>query len=117
AKNEKGFWDELSNRQGVKGFVASKPRPTEIKHEQFNTNYFTVLANDIAAAKSFLDEQPDCNSSNLILIGARDGATMGALWLNSEWYRFRYLPAGPGRPATLDRQNPEGKATVAAVWL
>jgi hypothetical protein len=112
----KGFWDEPLNRQLVKGFVPKRP-PSEIKHEQFLPNYYTALANDIAAAKAFLDEQPDCNSSNLILIGANDGATLGALWLNSEFHRYRYVPAAPGQPQQIDRQNPEGLAVKAAIWL
>jgi pimeloyl-ACP methyl ester carboxylesterase len=113
---DRGFWDEMANRQYVKGFAANK-RPTEIKYEQFLPAYATFLANDIAAAKGFLDDQPDCNSSNLVLIGAQDGATLGALWLNSECHRFRYVAAAPGQPESLDRQNPEALAVKAAVWL
>jgi len=114
---EPGFWDQKMNMQYVKGYSA-KNRPTEIKYEQFQAAYVSALANDIATAKAFLDAQPDCNSSNLILIGAGDGATLGALWLSSEWHRFRYLPPALGRPqGALDRQNPEGTAVSAAVWL
>ena len=113
---DRGFWDEMANRQYVKGFAANK-RPTEIKYEQFSPAYATYLANDIAAAKAFLDDQPDCNSSDLVLIGAKDGATLGALWLNSECHRFRYIPAAAGQPESLDRQNPEALAVKAAVWL
>jgi hypothetical protein len=109
-----GFWDEAFNRQYIKG--AAK-RPTEIKFEQFTPNYYTALINDIAAAKAFLDEQPDCNSHNLVLIGANDGATLGAIWLNSEFHRYRYVPPGPGQIQMIDRQNPEGLEVKAAVWL
>ncbi len=117
-KTERGFWDEPLNQRGVKGFNAFKPRPTEIKQEQFLAEYYPVLANDIAAAKAFLDVQPDCNSSNLILIGANDGATLGALWLNSECFRYRWLPPEPGLPqGSLDRLNPEGQAVTSAIWL
>jgi pimeloyl-ACP methyl ester carboxylesterase len=113
----KGFWDEPLNQQGVKGYALNKPRPTEIKYEQFNTGYYTVLINDIAAAKTFLDDA-DCNSSNLTVIGAKDGATLGSIWLNAEWHRYRLVPAGPGVfKADLDRQNPEGQAVVGAAWL
>jgi len=111
-----GFWDEALNRQYVRG-AFKKPLPTEIKYEQFAPIYYTVLANDIAAAKAFLDEQQDCDSSNLILIGANDGATLGALWLNSEFHRYRYVPAALGQPEGIDKQNPEGLAVKAAVWL
>jgi len=113
----RGFWDEPVNQQNVKGYANNKPRPTEIKYEQFSAAYFTVLANDIAAAKAFLDEQQDCNSSNLIVIGANEGAVLGALWLNAEFHRYRYLPAVLGQPESLDKQNPEGQAVKAAVWL
>jgi hypothetical protein len=113
----RGFWDEQLNQQGVKGFSPNKPRPTEIKYEQFNTSYYTVLANDIAAAKAYLDDA-DCNSSITVVIGAKDGATLGAIWLNSEWHRYRYLAPAPGYPqGGIDRQNPEGQAIAGAAWL
>src|SRR5262249_15964070 len=48
----------------------------------------------------------------------KDGATLGALWLNSEWHRFRLLPPAQGQPqGSLDRENPAGAAVSAAVWL
>ncbi len=113
----RGFWDQQFNRMYAGGFNASKPRPTEIKYEKFATNYYSALANDIAAAKAFLDEQ-DCNSSNMIVIGAKDGATIGALWVSSEFQRFRYLPPGPGAPkGMLDRDNPEGLEISALILL
>jgi hypothetical protein len=117
----RGFWDEPFNAKYVKGLMANKPRPTEIKFKDFNTAYYTFLCNDIAAAKAFLDEKNDngeCNSGNIIFIGAKDGALLGALWLNSEWQRYKLLPPGPGMPqGGIDRQNPEGQAVTAAVWL
>jgi hypothetical protein len=113
----RGFWDEYLNQVGVKGYAANKPRPTEIKYEQFNPTYYTVLCNDIQAAKAYLDES-DCNSNNLIVIGINDGATLGGVWLNSEFHRFRLQPPGPGYPkGYLDRQNPEGLAVTGAVWI
>jgi pimeloyl-ACP methyl ester carboxylesterase len=96
----KGFWDENFNQKFVKGLVAKKPRPTEINFKDFSPEYYTFLCNDIAAAKAFLDDRNDageCNSGNLILIGAKDGATLGALWLNSECQRHRFVPDGFGQ--------------------
>ena len=114
----KGFWDEVANQQNVKGYVYNKPRPTEIKYENFGPGYWPYLANDIAAAKAWLDEQADINSNNLILIGAKDGATLGALWLNSEFHRFKNLnPMQPVQFARPDVQNPEGQAVAGCVWL
>ena len=52
------------------------------------------------------------------MVGAGDGATLGALWLNSEYHRYRYLPPAAGLPqGQLDHQNPEGLAVKAAIWL
>jgi pimeloyl-ACP methyl ester carboxylesterase len=114
----KGFWDEAANQQNVKGYSASKPRPTEIKHENFSYAYWTYLCNDIAAAKAWLDEQADVNSNNLILVGAKDGALLGAVWLNSEFHRFKNLnPMQPIQFARPDVQNPEGQAVAGCVWL
>jgi len=113
----RGFWDEIPNQQGAGGFSATKARPTEIKSTKFTAAYLPVLVNDIAAVKTFLDDQ-DCDTNNLILIGVKDGATLGALWLNSEFHRFRWLPPGPGTPqGAPDKQNPEGLAVTAAVWI
>jgi pimeloyl-ACP methyl ester carboxylesterase len=116
----KGFWDEQENQIGVKGLVVGKPRPTEIDVKQFAPSYMRVLVNDIAAAKNFLDQRHDdgeCNSGDIILIGAKEGAALGAVWMNSEWQRYKYIPAAPGAKATLDFENPEGKAITCAVWL
>ena len=117
----KGFWDETANQQGVKGLTPNKPRPTEIEYKQFSPMYHRILVNDIAAAKSYLDQLNDageCNTGALILIGARDGATLGAIWMNSEWHRYKFLPPQPGLPnGAPDLQNPEGQNIVCAVWL
>ena len=88
-------------------------RPSTIRAADFPAWYMPVLANDIAAARRFLDEKNDakqCNSRNLILIGAREGATLGVLWLATEWQR---------RPPRQNGVNvpPYGEDVAAAVWL
>jgi len=117
-----GFWDKQENATGFKNYDprSGKPRPTEIEWKQFKTDYHRILVNDIAAAKAFLDQANDngeCNSGDLVLLGAREGATLGAVWLNSEWHRFKYLPPQQGFQGALDLQNPEGQAVVACIWL
>jgi pimeloyl-ACP methyl ester carboxylesterase len=118
----RGFWDEAENRQLVRGFVGSGPRKTSIDLKGFGTGYHKFLVNDIAAAKTFLDEKNDageCNSGNLILLGAKDGATLAALWLNAELHRyrlFRAMPPKTPRP-TPDLANPEGNAVSAVICL
>jgi hypothetical protein len=104
-----------------KSINPSKP-PESISIKDFSKGYYPALVNDIAAAKMFLDQKNDageCNSSNLILIGAEDGATLGVLWVYTELCRFRFtgggnlLTATPIKPA----QNPEGKDVTACIWL
>src|SRR5262245_3927247 len=56
-------------------------------------SYPQILVNDIAAVKAFLDRKHDlgtCSTSNTIVIGADSGGTLGAIWINSEWNRYRY---------------------------
>jgi hypothetical protein len=80
--------------------------------------YIPYLANDIAAAKVFLDKKNDageCNTRNLVLLGAETGATLGALWLRSEWLRHSVQNAGGLQP--MLNKEPEGKKEIAAIWL
>jgi pimeloyl-ACP methyl ester carboxylesterase len=103
------FWKAPYNNK-IKGAAL---KPSSIHAGDFPAWYMPVLVNDIAAARRFLDEKNDakqCNSRNLILIGAQDGATLGALWLATEWQR---------RPRRQDGLNspPFGQDVAAAVWL
>jgi hypothetical protein len=110
------FWNQRTNQLGVRGYSRTKP-PDAIAFARFQRGYYPVLANDIAAAKAFLDRQSDvgrCNSCNLVLIGARDGATLGAVWLNAEHHRYRM--SRPGVGATPAQQS-EGRFITAVVWL
>jgi hypothetical protein len=107
------FWTR--NRSYVKG----GPGKTEIEIKDIAKQSYPVLVNDIAAAKAFLDRRNDqggCNSSNLILVGAGTGATLGAIWLNSEFYRYKGVPNPVGVVTKLE-SRPEGLNTVCAVWL
>jgi pimeloyl-ACP methyl ester carboxylesterase len=101
------------------GYNPNKPKET-ISIKDFKTSYYPALVNDIAAAKAYLDrrnDNGDCNSSNLILIGAEDGATLGAGWMVSELYLYRVASTNfAGVPTKLD-STPEGKEIAAAVWL
>ncbi len=116
------FWKESYNRS-VRGYDKSKP-PTTISHKDFDANatvYYPYLVNDIAAAKAFLDRRNDAgqaNTSSLIVIGAGEGATLGAMWMASEWHRKR-VNGTPGTliPTKLSLEDPEGRDEAAAVWL
>jgi pimeloyl-ACP methyl ester carboxylesterase len=109
------FWSaSYPNRALVRG----APSDT-IRFKDFNRRYYPILANDIAAARAFLDrknDQGECNSSNLILIGADTGATLGALWLNAECHRYRIMPASIGSPMR-PASRPEASRILCALWL
>lgn len=109
------FWRVQANLTYVRG---ASPKKDRIAFKDFRPDYYPWLANDLAAAKQYLDEQNNarlCNSSSVIVIGAQDGAAVGALWMSSEWLRRRTerdvlgraLPVGPL----------EGQDVSAAVWL
>jgi hypothetical protein len=115
----KRFWDAPFNRGWALWRGPVDPNkvwkganlPSTIKHETFNqTNYPPVLINDIAAAKLFLDSKAqvgECNSTNLCLIGAEEGATLGALWIT-----------GKHTPKLKDRlPKLTGDDVICAVWL
>jgi hypothetical protein len=113
------FWKEPTNRSLVKGWNITKPHE-KIEFKDMRSGYYPNLVNDIAAAKAFLDKRNDdgeCNSSNMVLVGAGTGATLGALWLKGEWYRHQIT----GMPIRLGiwpfDERPEGKDVVCAVWL
>src|SRR5262249_22254161 len=106
------FWQDRFNVQSlVKGY---DPNKKTIAIKDFNKGYYPQLVNDIAAAKNYLDtrnDAGDCNSSSVVLIGAQDGATLGAMWLNAELMRYRVT--GPLQLA----KEPTGKDVAGAVWL
>jgi len=111
------FWSPMFvNRLLVKG----NPRDEEIAFRDFDPRYYSVLVNDIAAAKAWLDGKNDdreCNSSSLIVMGVGEGAALGAIWANSEWHRHRVRPAlAPGLPPRVS-SRPEGSNILCAVWL
>ena len=112
--NKDTFWKTPTNtpiRRGKGG--------EEISHKQFNASYIPYLVNDIAAAKAYLDRQSDqkqCNTSSVILIGAGEGATLGAMWMANECRRRKDKnPPGTALVPTLG--EPESNDLAAGVWL
>jgi hypothetical protein len=111
------FWANPTNAKGVK--LNPKDKGT-INFKDFAKTYYPVLINDIAAVKAYLDRRNDAgvvNTASTFVIGAETGATLGAIWLNSEWHRYKLIPAQMfGFPPTQAPQ-PEGKEIIGAVWL
>ena len=96
--------------------------PVAIDHKDFQAAYYRYLVNDITAAKAYLDRRNDdgeLNTSNTIVIGAGEGATLGALWLAQECRKKRDKNPPPmggiARPPMLAES--EGKDVACAVWL
>jgi hypothetical protein len=113
------FWDKARapDNQIVRG-AQRMPPPDTIDHKDFPPAYYPSLVNDVAAARAYLDRKNDANevnTSNLVLIGAGEGATIGALWLDSEFHRRKWRGSLTGIRPDLD--EPEGKDVAAAVWL
>jgi pimeloyl-ACP methyl ester carboxylesterase len=125
---EPKFWEKYpfnagASRSGVRDPKTGKPRDT-INQKEFTPGYYPYLVNDIAAAKMYLDDRNDageCNSHSLILIGAEDGAALGALWMVAEWHRYTASVdlLGPRKVPLIRSVGdvPEGKDEYAALWL
>ena len=88
------------NQKCVPGYNAFKrtgPDRISVKKD-VRSSYFPVYVNDLAAARVHLDAKNDpaggsqVNTSSVYLIGAGDAATLGMLWLASEWARPAIRP-------------------------
>ena len=118
--NAKASEEYAKRSEAQRALLANYPKPT-IAFKDFDKRYYPVFINDIAAARAYLDRKNDnreCNTSNFILIGAQEGATLGALWMHSEYYRYRIIEeaAGLARVERLDK-TPEGKDIICLVAL
>src|SRR5947209_6163094 len=82
--------------------------------------YYPLHCNDIAAAKSYLERTKNdlglCNVQNFSVIGAEQGATLGAIWANSEWYRYK-MDLSPPLYQPRFAGTPEGKWFTGFIWL
>jgi hypothetical protein len=106
------FW-KMPNNRGLKGADMKEPKD-KIDYKEFPKNYFPNLVNDVMAARLYLDRKNDagdCNTADLIVIGAEDGACLGAMWMYSEWYRYHLNSVGK------QDAKPEGNDIACAVWL
>lgn len=110
---------QIFNRKWVK--QTKELDVLEVKDFIKNPTYLPALANDIAAVRAYLDRQNDmgeCNTGNILVLGADNGATLAALWINAEWSRFRYVPPEPMAPKTEETaKRAEGGDIIGAVFL
>jgi len=119
------FWDTKNYPHNSPINVKYKGKPPEsIDHKNFSTSYYAYLLYDVAAAKAYLDranDRKEVNSSNLIIIGAGQGATLGAAWLANEAARRRdkrppNMAFGLPNPR-IDLAEPESKDVAGCLWL
>lgn len=110
------FWNLNVNLNGIKG---GNKAMNAIDKKLFVPAYYSMLVNDIAAAKMFLDRRNDageCNSKKLIVIGVQDGATLAAMWLDSEYKRFKVSTYDPFTKVPVKWEaSPEGRGTLALI--
>jgi pimeloyl-ACP methyl ester carboxylesterase len=109
------FWADPTNRRLVRGYHSTRPKAT-IGHADFRSGYLPALINDVAAGRAFLEQRNDadeCNASQIIVVGFGRGATLGALWVATEWTRYRSYGGFPERW----RDDPEGADVAGCVWV
>jgi hypothetical protein len=112
------FWADPIN-QTLKSYRSAKTKD-KITYKDFTSeNHYYSLMHDVAAAKRYLDMKNDaqeCNSSNVIVVGAESGAALGAGWI---YHAHRAYKLKPGLlPGQVVRGNEaEGKDVSCAVWL
>jgi pimeloyl-ACP methyl ester carboxylesterase len=114
------FWKYRYNQLLLKTFKTrpGAKQPTQLNVGDFLPGYAPFLVNDISAARGYLErrnDSGDCNIANLILVGAEDGAALGALWMATESRRYRLVPDPPRLPKLNTKA--EGRDVVACVWL
>ena len=62
------------------------------------------------------DDDGECNSGNLVVVGADSSAALGSLWIAWAWKHIRRsTPTFP--PVPINRNQPEGQDIACAVWL
>ncbi len=113
------FWNSAKYPYNQKRFIRGRVGRATVEYKDFTPSYLSVLVNDIAAAKAYLERKNDagsCNTSSFVLIGAEDGAALGAVWMGSEWYRHR-LKDGVFVGQKVPEMRPEGKDIICAIWL
>ncbi len=94
-----------------------------LSSKDFQQGYQPHLVDDVAAAKTFLDGKGQVNTSNLIVLGAGEGATIGALWMASETKRRRgdvqtnMATLFNTPPVPRDFFEPESRDLLAGIFI
>jgi pimeloyl-ACP methyl ester carboxylesterase len=110
------FWRVPNNQFYIKNAARF---PAKIDYHDFNAVYMPMLANDVAAARYYLEKQKStaCNVSNIAVIGAEQGAAIGALWIAYEMEKRRLIKNSFGMLIPDPQGHTEGEDIAGAVWL
>jgi len=116
----KDFWSpQFANiKSGFKGPGLAKT--TSITSD-FKPGYWPWLAQDLAAGRRFLDLKNDAgelNSGSIIVIGAGEGASLGMLWVATEFerqYLVGFLPLKSQGTPRLGGDDIAGCVWISAV--
>ncbi len=104
-------------------FVKTRRDIAALSSKDFRPGYQPHLVDDVAAAKTFLNSKGQINSANLIVLGAGEGATIGALWMASETKRRQgdvqstMATLLPTLPVPRDFFEPESRDLLAGIFL
>lgn len=112
------FWNREFNTLNIRGGLATRNKG-QISYKDFKANYWPALVNDVVAARHFLDKKNDaqqCNTGSIIVLGAQEGAGLGAMWLVHEFDR-RAVPSGTSFGAIGIAPRIPGEDVAAGVWL
>lgn len=122
------FWKDSLNSD-LSAASKNPPKKTiEVKDFQNKKDYYPKLVYDIAAARNHLDKLNDdgqVNTSSVYIIGAGEAATLGMMFLTTEWHREQKKPMLPfgakklaiGTGAVANGSSPAGRDYGGAVWL
>ena len=113
------FWSFSMNMSSVKGSGQGVKKKT-LKYADFTAAYLPCLVNDIVAARYDLDNRNDsgqCNTSNIIVIGAEDGASLGFLWMVAEHGRTAVYKQGNLFQFGNGNTTPASDDIAGAIWL
>jgi pimeloyl-ACP methyl ester carboxylesterase len=133
--NPTKFWNDPINATFMKAQATKRKPKIEAADYRNKSNYFCRLADDVMAARVALDQlndNGDVNTSSVYIIGAKDAATLGLLYLTAEWSRPQKYPSLPminyslvPRPSavgmtmalpSLDTPT-AGQDVAGAIWL
>jgi hypothetical protein len=120
--NKEVFWDTRKFPYNTPLNIRRKGAkvPESIDHKDFTGSYYAYLVNDVAAAKAFLDranDRKECNSSSVLIVGAGQGATLGAMWVANECYRRKDKNKNNLVVVPDLAGEPEVKDVAGCVWL